>query len=144
MVRSAFPEIGIREKLGEVRAGSSSKPHSSASHQSSAVLEEVTSTIGMSIPLHLTRSMRSLQFPSASASSVAITVFSRAELSRLKLLLRYSVPTASRVRALPCPGQPWLPGSWWTRNLLFLLVCRSALISKAAWFQIIPVTSDWP
>jgi hypothetical protein len=28
---------------------------------------------------------------------VAITVFSRAELSRLKLLLRYSEPTASRV-----------------------------------------------
>jgi hypothetical protein len=60
----------------------SSTPHSSASHQSSAVLQEVTSTIGIRTPLHLTRSTRSLQLPSARASSVTITVFSRAELSK--------------------------------------------------------------
>ena len=57
-------------------------PHSSASHQSSAVLEEVTSTIGIEISMHLTCSTRSLQLPSARASSVTIAVFSRAELSR--------------------------------------------------------------
>ena len=57
-------------------------PHSSASHQSSAVLEEVTSTIGTQISIPLMRSTRSLQLPSVSASSVTITVFSRAELNR--------------------------------------------------------------
>ena len=57
-------------------------PHSSASHQSSAVLEEVKSTIGAEISVHLTRWTRSVQLPSASASSVTITVFSRAELSK--------------------------------------------------------------
>jgi hypothetical protein len=34
-------------------------PHSSASQQSSAVLEEVKSTIGVEIAMHLTRSTRS-------------------------------------------------------------------------------------
>ena len=57
-------------------------PHSSASHQSSAVLEEVTSTTGIETPMHLTCSTRSLQLPSARASSVTTTVFSRAELSK--------------------------------------------------------------
>ena len=57
-------------------------PHSSASHQSSAVLEELASTIGTQISIALIRSTRSLQLPSARASSVAITVFPRAELSK--------------------------------------------------------------
>lgn len=60
----------------------SSTPHSSASHQSSAVLAGVSSTIGLRIPLHLTRSTRSLQLPSVRASSVTITVFLRVELIR--------------------------------------------------------------
>lgn len=51
----------------------SSTQQSSASHQSSAVLAGVRSTIGIGIPLHLTRATRSLQFPSAKASSVTIT-----------------------------------------------------------------------
>jgi hypothetical protein len=52
----------------------SSTQQSSASHQSSAVLAGVRSTIGIRISLHLTRATRSLQFPSAKASSVTITV----------------------------------------------------------------------
>src|ERR1700676_196707 len=60
----------------------SSMPHSSASHQSSAVLEEVASTIGTQISIPLILSTRSLQLPSARASSATITVFSRAELSK--------------------------------------------------------------
>src|ERR1700758_3513243 len=60
----------------------SSTPHSSASHQSSAVLEEVTSTIGITTPLHLIRSTRSLQLPSGIASSVTTTVFSSRALSK--------------------------------------------------------------
>ena len=57
-------------------------PHSSASHQSSAVLEELASKIGTQISIPLIRSTRSLQLPSARASSVTITVFPRAELSK--------------------------------------------------------------
>src|SRR5579883_2582390 len=62
----------------------SSIPHSSASHQSSTVMEEVTSRIEVErlISMQLTRSTRSLQFPSAKASSVTITVFLHAELSK--------------------------------------------------------------
>ena len=60
----------------------SSTPHSSASHQSSAVLEEVARTIGVEVSMDLTRSTRSLQLPSTRESSVTITVFSRAELSK--------------------------------------------------------------
>ena len=60
----------------------SSMPHSSASHQSSAVMAEVTSTIGVGISGHLTHSTRSLQLPSGRASCVTITVFSRFDLSK--------------------------------------------------------------
>jgi hypothetical protein len=109
MVRSAFPEIGIREKLGEVRAGISSTPHSSASHQSSAVLEEVTSTIGMRTPLHLIRSTRSLQLPSGIASSVTTTAFSWPVLIKpiaasMLLAHRIASPCASIPRAMVAAG----------------------------------------
>ena len=66
-------------------------PHSSASHQSSAVLEELVSTIGTQIlSMPLIRSTRSLQLPSARASSVTITVFPRAELSKSTAALMLS------------------------------------------------------
>src|SRR5580704_11312666 len=76
----------------------SSMPHSSASHQSSAVLEEVASTIGTQISIPLIRSTRSLQLPSARASSVTITVFSRAELrkSTAALMVRAHCTTSPR------------------------------------------------
>ena len=76
----------------------SSMPHSSASHQSSAVREEAKSTIGAGISVHLTRCTRSLQLPSASASSVTITVFSRAELSKstAALIVRAQCITSPR------------------------------------------------
>jgi hypothetical protein len=60
----------------------SSMQHSSASHQSSAVMAEVTSPIGVGISGHLTHSTRSLQLPSGMASCVTITVFSRVELNK--------------------------------------------------------------
>ena len=87
----------------------SAMPHSSASHQSSAVLEEVTSTIGIEISIQLTRSTRSLQLPSARASSVTITVFSRAELSEstAALMVRahcITVPCASMSCATVASG----------------------------------------
>ena len=100
----------------------SSTPHSSASHQSSAVLEEVTSTIGIRIPLH--------PHPFDEISPIAISqgefrenndALSRAELSRPSaavMLAAHCITTP----ALRCPARPWLPGSWWKRQLLFLLV----------------------
>lgn len=57
-------------------------PHSSASHHSSAVMAEVTSTIGMGISVQPIRSTRSLQLPSGRANSVTITVLSRGEWSK--------------------------------------------------------------
>jgi hypothetical protein len=88
----------------------SSTPHSSASHQSSAVLEEVTSTIGMSTPLHLIRSTRSLQLPSGIASSVTTTVFSLPALSKptaasMLLAHRITSPCASIPRAMAAAGR---------------------------------------
>jgi hypothetical protein len=84
-------------------------PHSSASHHSSAVLEEVTSITGTRIPLHLTRSTRSLQLPSGIASSVTTTVFSRPALSKptaASTLLAHCItsPCASMPRAMAAAG----------------------------------------
>ena len=52
----------------------SSTPHSSASHHNSAVLVELRSTTGMNFLVLLTRSTKSLQLPSLSASSVMTSV----------------------------------------------------------------------
>jgi len=52
----------------------SSTSHSSASHHNSAVLVELRSTTGMNFPRPLTRSIKSLQLPSVSASSVMTRV----------------------------------------------------------------------
>ena len=75
----------------------SSTQQSSASHQSSAVLAGVRSTIGMGTPLHLTRATRSLQFPSARASSVTITVPLHGEPSK---------PTAASIVRAHCITNP--------------------------------------
>lgn len=87
-------------------------PHSSASHQSSAVLEEVTSTMGAKISVHLTRSTRSLQLPSGRASSVTITVFSRDEVSKSTATLMLHAhcitsPCASMSCATVASGLLW-------------------------------------
>ena len=73
-------------------------PHSSASHQSSAVLEEVVIRIGTQTSIPRVCSMRSLQLPSAKASSATITVFSRGELSKstASLMLRAHCTTSPR------------------------------------------------
>lgn len=76
----------------------SSTPHSSASHQSSAVPAGVRSTIGITIPLHLTRSTRSLQLPSLRANSVTITVLSRVEVRK---------PAAALMLRAQCITSPW-------------------------------------
>jgi hypothetical protein len=112
-------------------------PHSSASHQSSAVMAEVTSTIGIGTPLLLTRSTRSLQLPSARASSVTITVFSRAELSR---------PSAAAMLGAHCITSPAASMSCATVASLLvetkitvparLKVCID--FSKAAGFHVMP------
>ena len=60
----------------------SSTPHSRASHHNSAVLVELRSTTGMNFPIPLTRSAKSLQLPSLSASSVMTRVPLRADSSR--------------------------------------------------------------
>src|SRR5690242_11048112 len=60
----------------------SSTSQSSASHHNSAVLAEVISTTGMDVETPLTRSTRSLQLPSAKASSVTIAGASDPESSK--------------------------------------------------------------
>src|ERR1700758_5310619 len=95
---SCFPRSWHKRETTRCPGRMSSMPHSSASHHSSAVLEEVRSTTGVGIPMHLTRSTRSLQLPSARASSVTITVLSRAELSKstASLMLRACCTTSPR------------------------------------------------
>jgi len=119
-------------------------PHSSASHQSSAVLAEVRRTIGIGTPLLLIRSTRSLQLPSARASSVTITVFSRAELSR---------PSAAVMLGAHCITTPAASMSCATvaSGLLVettitvparLKVCID--LSKLLDSTLCPLSSDWP
>src|SRR5579859_499751 len=94
---SCSPKSWHKRETTRCQGRMSSMPHSSASHHSSAVLEEVRSTTGVGIPTPLTRSTRSLQLPSVRASSVAITVLAHAELSK---------STASLMLAAQCITSP--------------------------------------
>jgi hypothetical protein len=87
----------------------SSTPHSSASHHNSAVLVELRSTTGMNFPIPLTRSTKSLQLPSPSASSVITRVPLWADSSKPEaaLMLRANstvMPQASSSFSILGPG----------------------------------------
>src|ERR1700752_2710760 len=81
-VVNRFPRYSDRREADKGACRISSTPQSSASHHNSAVLVELRSTTGRYFPIHLTRSTKSLQLPSPSASSVMTTVPLTAESSK--------------------------------------------------------------
>src|SRR5262249_5180300 len=81
----------------------SSTPQSSASHHNSAVLVELTSTMGMELEINLTCSTRSFQLPSAKARSATMAVLSDTEASKaLAALMLFAHSTLRPLRCKSC------------------------------------------
>src|SRR5215469_3929579 len=81
----------------------SSTSQSSASHHNSAVLAELTSTMGMELEIHLTCSTRSVHLPSAKVRSATMAVFSDADASKsLAALMLFAHSTLRPRRCKSC------------------------------------------
>src|SRR5215470_18793930 len=81
----------------------SSTPQSSASHHNSAVLVELTSTMGMELEINLTCSTRSVQLPSVNARSATMAVLSDAKTSKsLAALMLFAHSTLRPRRCKSC------------------------------------------
>src|SRR5215471_14441040 len=97
------PRISHKREADNGATKISSTPQSNASHHNSAVLVELTSTMGMELEIHLTCSTRSVQLPSARARSATMAVLSDAEPSKsLAALMLFAHSTLRPRRCKSC------------------------------------------
>src|SRR5262249_3139226 len=92
------PRISHKREADNGSNKMSSTPQSSASHHNSAVLVELTSTMGMELEIHFTCSTRSVQLPSGKARSATTAVLSDADASKSLAALRLFTHSTLRPR----------------------------------------------
>lgn len=97
------PRISHKREADNGANRTSSTSQSSACHHNSAVMVELTSTMGTELDIHLTCSTRSVQFPSAKVRSATMAALSVADASKsVAVLMPFAHSTLRPRRCKSC------------------------------------------